>query len=104
MLMAFLQRVGNGGGRIHREYALGRDALDLLVTWKTQRIALELKVRHRPTAEAKGLKQLAGYLGALALDAGWLVIFDRRPEVAWDARIFTRTEAVGARRIHVVGC
>ncbi len=104
MLMAFLQRVVNGGGRIDREYALGRDALDLLITWQTQRIAVELKVRHRPTTEAKGLKQLAGYLDALALDEGWLVIFDRRPELSWDTRIFTRTEAVGARRIHVVGC
>ncbi len=102
--MAFLQRVVNGGGRIHREYALGRDALDLLITWKTQRIAIELKVRHRPTAEAKGLKQIGGYLDVLGLDEGWLVIFDRRPEVPWDERIFTRTELVGARRVHLVGC
>jgi type II secretory pathway predicted ATPase ExeA len=104
MLMAFLQRIVNGGGRIHREYALGRDALDLLITWKTQRIALELKVRHRPTTEAKGLKQMTGYLDALGLDEGWLVIFDRRPELTWDERIFTRTETIGARRVHVVGC
>lgn len=34
MLMAFLQRIVNGGGTIHREYGLGRKALDLLVTWK----------------------------------------------------------------------
>ena len=45
MMMAFLQRVVNGGGRIDREYALGKGALDLLITWKTQRIALELKLR-----------------------------------------------------------
>ncbi|MFO0601901.1 MAG: AAA-like domain-containing protein [Polyangiales bacterium] len=104
MLMAFLQRIVNGGGRIDREYALGKDALDLLVTWKTQRIALELKVRHRPTTEAKGLAQLAGYLDALGLDEGWLVLFDQRADVPWDERVFTRTEAVGPRRIHVIGC
>jgi len=102
--MAFLQRIVNGGARIDREYALGKDALDLLVTWKTQRIALELKVRHRPTTEAKGLAQLAGYLDALGLDEGWLVLFDQRADVPWDERVFTRTEAVGSRRIHVVGC
>jgi len=34
MLMAFLQRVINGGGRIEREYGLGRGALDLLIEWK----------------------------------------------------------------------
>ena len=104
MLMAFLQRIVNGGGRIHREYALGKGALDLLITWKTQRIAIELKVRHRPTTEATGIQQLAGYLDSLGVDEGWLVLFDRRPETSWDERIFVRTEHVGARRIHVVGC
>jgi hypothetical protein len=33
MLMAFLQRIVNGGGRVEREYGLGRGALDLLVFW-----------------------------------------------------------------------
>ncbi len=104
MLMAFLQRVVNGGGRIDREYALGRDALDLLVTWRTQRVALELKVWRRPSTEAKGLAQLGGYLDALGLDEGWLVIFRNDPKLSWDERIFTRTEVLGARRVHVVGC
>ena len=108
MLMAFLQRIVNGGGRIDREYALGKRALDLLVTWRAgdvmQRIALELKVWRHPTTEAKGLSQLAAYLDTLGLDEGWLVIFRNDPALDWDARIFTRTEAVGARRIHVVSC
>ena len=104
MLMAFLQRVGNGGGRIHREYALGRDALDLLVTWKTQRIAVEVKLRRHTETADRALSQIVRYLDHLGLDEGWLVIFDRRPEVPWDERIFTRTELVGARRVHLVGC
>ncbi len=104
MLMALLQRVVHGGGRIDRAYALGRDALDLLITWKTQRIAVELKMRHRPTSEAKGIAQLSGYLDRLGLDEGWLVLFDLRSDEPWDARIYTRTETVDARRIHVVGC
>ncbi|MEM7588792.1 MAG: ATP-binding protein [Myxococcota bacterium] len=36
ILQAFLQRVINGGGSIHREYALGRGRTDLLVTWPSQ--------------------------------------------------------------------
>ena len=104
MLMAFLQRVVNGGGRIEREYALGKDALDLLVLWKTQRVAIELKVWRWPTTEAKGLTQLARYLDALGLDEGWLVIFRNDPALSWDERIFVRTETVGVRTIHVVGC
>jgi hypothetical protein len=53
MLMAFLQRVVNGGGRIDREYALGKGALDLLITWKTQRIAIEVKLRRDTETEAR---------------------------------------------------
>lgn len=33
LLQAFLQRVLNGGGRIEREYGLGRERTDLLVIW-----------------------------------------------------------------------
>ncbi|MEM7588731.1 MAG: ATP-binding protein [Myxococcota bacterium] len=33
ILQAFLQRIINGGGSIHREYALGRGRTDLLITW-----------------------------------------------------------------------
>ncbi len=33
MLMTFLQRILNGGGRIEREYGLGRGAVDLVVQW-----------------------------------------------------------------------
>jgi len=108
MLMAFLQRVVNGGGRIEREYALGKRALDLLITWGagdlTQRIALELKVWRHPNTEAKGLAQLGAYLDALGLDEGWLVVFRNDPALDWDARITHRTEVVDGRRIHVIGC
>ena len=33
VLMAFLQRVVNGGGTVTREYGAGRKRLDLLVEW-----------------------------------------------------------------------
>ena len=83
---------------------LGKDALDLLVVWKTWRYAIELKVWRWPTTEAKGLAQLARYLGTLGLSEGWLVIFRNDPALTWDERLFVRTETVGARTIHVVGC
>ncbi len=35
LLQAFLQRIVNGGGRIEREYAVGRMRTDLLVIWPT---------------------------------------------------------------------
>lgn len=91
ILMAWLQRVVNGGGFIDREYGVGRGRIDLLVRWPrgggTDRFALELKVwaSGRPDPLAKGLVQLDAYLAGLGLDTGVLVLFDRRegvPEAA----------------------
>ncbi|MDP6367831.1 MAG: hypothetical protein QF787_17130, partial [Nitrospinota bacterium] len=41
--MAFLQRVVNGGGEVLREYAAGRKAVDLVVTYGPDRFVVELK-------------------------------------------------------------
>ncbi len=49
LLQAFLQRIINGGGRVEREYGLGRGRTDLLLIWPypdgEQRSVIELKVR-----------------------------------------------------------
>ncbi len=61
--------------------------------------------RDRPDpAVALRIAQLSGYLDALGLDEGWLVIFRNDPKLSWDERVFVRTETVGERRVHVVGC
>jgi hypothetical protein len=80
VLMAFLHRVANGGGTIEREYAIGRDRMDLLLTYGPDRLAIELKVWRTRKADPlrEGLVQLDDYLVRLGLDTGWLVIFDRR--------------------------
>jgi len=99
VLMAFMQRVVNGGGTIDREYALGTRRIDLCIRWpyaesgqrREQRIAFELKVwrdkRKDPLVE--GLVQLEAYLARLSLDWGFLVLFDQRSaadEVPWEER------------------
>jgi hypothetical protein len=104
MLMAFLQRIINGGGRIDREYALGKGALDLLVTWKTQRIAIELKQRRDTNTLAKGVTQTACYAESLGLDEAWLVLFDRRSKVPWSKRLFRARRVRAGVTVHVVGC
>jgi hypothetical protein len=109
LLMAFLQRIVNGGGRIDREYGLGRKALDLLLTWPlpgggVERHAIEVKLRRDRTTEGKGVKQLCGYLEALGLTEGWLVLFDLRKGRSWRERIFTRTRRAGGYRIRIIGC
>jgi len=87
VLMAFLQRVVNGGGFVDREYGIGKGAIDLLMRWPLpdgtwQREGLELKVWHdkKPDPLDTGLAQLDGYLDRLGLPAGSLVIFDRRDQ------------------------
>ncbi len=104
MLMAFLQRVVNGGGTIEREYALGKGALDLLVTWKTQRIAIEVKMRRDTETEDDALEQVCRYLASLGMSDGWMVLFDLRSTAPWGERLFTRERVVGGYTVRVVGC
>ncbi|MCC3404136.1 MAG: ATP-binding protein [Microcoleus sp. PH2017_10_PVI_O_A] len=80
VLMAFLHRVINGGGTLEREYAIGRDRMDLCLRYGEVTLGIELKVwRNRKVDPlTKGLEQLDGYLARLGQDSGWLVIFDKR--------------------------
>ncbi len=104
MLMAFLQRIVNGGGRITREYGLGRGALDLLIEWRGKRHALEVKLRRDTQTEKRALAQVVRYLDVLGLDEGWLVMFDLRPKRTWKLRLTSKVARSAGKRIHVVGC
>jgi type II secretory pathway predicted ATPase ExeA len=80
VLMAFLHRVVNGGGTLEREYAIGRDRMDLCLKYGLITLGIELKVWRDKKGDplSDGLTQLDSYLGKLGLDFGWLIIFDRR--------------------------
>lgn len=104
MLMAFLQRIINGGGRIEREYGLGRGALDLLVAWKEERHAIEVKLRRDTDTEIEALDQIVGYLERLGLSEGWLVMFDLRKEVSWPDKLFVREIDHRGKLVRLVGC
>jgi hypothetical protein len=80
VLMAFLHRVINGGGTLEREYAIGRDRMDLCLRYGQVILGIELKVWRTGKADplTKGLEQLKGYLDRLQQSSGWLVIFDKR--------------------------
>ena len=109
LLQAFLQRIVNGGGRIEREYGLGRMRTDLLVIWPVltpeQRIVLELKLRHesREATIQKGLEQTVAYLQRAGTEEGHLVIFDRRADIPWDEKIFAETHRHQGYEIQVWG-
>ncbi len=104
MLMAFLQRIVNGGGRVEREYGLGRGALDLIVEWRGARHAIEVKLRRDTQTEERALAQVTGYLDKAGLDEGWLVLFDLRSTLAWEQRLTTRTVEANGKRVYEVGC
>jgi type II secretory pathway predicted ATPase ExeA len=84
VLMAFLHRVVNGGGTLEREYAIGRDRMDLCLRYGVVVLGIELKVWRSRQADplTKGLAQLDSYLAGLGQDKGWLMIFDRRDNAA----------------------
>ncbi len=94
VMMAFLDRVANGGGSVEREYAIGRGRIDLCLRWGEQHFAFELKTwRDRdPDPLPDGLEQLDAYLAGLGLGEGWLVIFDQRSGLP-PIRERTRAEA-----------
>ncbi len=108
LLQAFLQRIVNGGGRVEREYGLGRGRTDLLVIWRfpggAQRIVIELKILHKSLERtlADGLAQTAAYLDRLGERAGHLVIFDRSART-WEEKIYRRVEEYQGRTITVWG-
>ncbi len=99
LLQAFLQRVLNGGGRIEREFGLGRRRVDLLIVWPKgggeQKFVVECKML-RGSLEATvaaGLEQVAGYMDRCAAETGHLVIFDRDEKKPWSEKIFHRSES-----------
>ena len=117
LLQAFLQRVVNGGGRIEREYGLGRGRTDLLIVWPHRddlagpegaaRFVIECKVRHpRHGLEATiahGLEQTSGYMDRCGATSGHLVVFDPDVEKSWDEKVFRREATFASRTITVWG-
>lgn len=101
LMLAFLQRVINGGGHIHREYALGTKRVDLLVQWKTQKIVIELKIRYSADVYPSGLKQTAQYMDTAGATEGHLIIFDRDPCKSWEEKIKDHVETFQDKLIHV---
>ncbi|MBF0112610.1 MAG: AAA-like domain-containing protein [Desulfamplus sp.] len=101
LMQAFLQRIINSGGRIEREYGLGRMRTDLLVIWKyddnldsTQKIVIELKLLYKSLQKTikDGVKQTLEYMDRCSADEGHLIIFDRTEGKAWEEKIFRREE------------
>ena len=109
LMQAYLQRIVNSGGRVEREYGLGRRRTDILVLWRhpggVQRIVIELKLLSKSleTTIAEGLAQTWEYADRCGADEAHLLIFDRRTGRSWEERIWTRQEMYNETPIHIWG-
>jgi len=126
LMQAFLQRIVNSGGRVEREYGLGTGRTDLLVIWPVlpdkgerdfsrtglppdrplQRIVVELKVRRRESLETvkrEGLEQTRKYMDRCGADEGYLIVFDRRPGIPWEEKLFKEVASCNDRPIGIWG-
>jgi len=107
LLMAFLQRVLNGGGRIESEYAAGRGRMDLAVEYKNRIYIIEIKLIHSydtpKEIRDEGLEQIRKYRDKIDTNApAYLVIFDRRDSVkslSWDEKIYWQNETESSGKI-----
>ena len=93
ILQSYLHRVVNGGGRIEREYGLGRGRTDLLLMWPREpgqpsdlweRFVVECKVLRDSDRKSlewtveEGVKQTLEYMEKCGAKEGHLVVIDRR--------------------------
>jgi len=105
LLMAFLQRIINGGGRIDREMAIGNGRTDLAVFWKDQIIPIELKMLHNARSQPDGLRQIARYMDKLGQQRGYLILFEKKSseELPWEVRIRREIHEVDGKEVVLLG-
>ena len=95
---AYLHRVVNGGGRIEREYGLGRGRVDLLIAWPQGERVREYVVECKVVLDkdgwegtvTEGVEQTAGYMARRKAEAGHLVVIGRREGRSWEEKVFRR--------------
>ncbi|MCK4761032.1 MAG: protein kinase [Candidatus Aminicenantes bacterium] len=102
LFMAFLQRIINAGGDIVREMAVGNGRIDLLVKFKKQEFAFELKIKRDNSTIEDGKKQLCRYLDGLGLQEGYLVIFDPGDK-EWGEKLYLKKIDYEGKKIILVG-
>ncbi len=105
LLMAFLQRVVNGGGHIEREMAVGSGRADLGIIYNREVFVIELKLKHGDWVRQEGLTQTQRYMDRLGATQGYLMIFDKRPPKIhpWEERLYWEEETLGNKTIKIIG-
>jgi hypothetical protein len=105
LLMAYLQKVVNGGAMVIEQYALGLGYVDIAVQYAGRYYPIELKLKDNERSRAKSHEQLLRYMDSLQAKEGWLIIFDRKSSRRWFKKLTWKTsELPGGLTIHEVGC
>ena len=129
LLQAFLHRIVNSGGRVEREYGLGKDAGgpaggvagargggDGAIDGGdagdanrppafVQKVVVECKVVRGSLERtiAQGLEQTRAYLDRCGAEEGHLVVFDRTEGRSWEEKVFRREEVEDGAPVTVWG-
>jgi GTPase SAR1 family protein len=111
LVMAFLQRLTNGGARIEREYAAGRGRMDLGVYYGGKWVVIEIKLIHpsdgRETTILEGLEQINRYREQIDPAAeAYLMVFDRTNrgrEKPWEERLYRELRSTDQGDVVVIG-
>ena len=103
ILMAFMQRIINGGGYIIRDMAAGTGRTDLCIVYGDNKYPVELKIRRGEKSIKDGIEQTLQYMDTFGCSEGWLAVFDRRPNINWDDKIYTKKETVDGKIVNIVG-
>ena len=103
ILMAFLQRILNGGGHIIRDMGAGTGRTDLCVVYENQKYPIELKIRRGDKSVSEGIEQTMRYMDTFGCSEGWLAVFDQRLKIDWDEKIYIKKETVDGKTVTVFG-
>jgi hypothetical protein len=74
----------------------------MLVKFKKQEFALEIKIKRDKISIEEGKEQLSNYLDRLGLPEGYLVIFDPGKK-KWEQKIYYKVEIHHNKKIIMVG-
>ncbi|MBF0405769.1 MAG: AAA-like domain-containing protein [Candidatus Riflebacteria bacterium] len=110
LVLAFMQRIINGGGRVEREYAAGRGRMDIAIEYGGKWSIIEVKLVHPAdgleTTISEGLEQISSYRDTIDENAeAFLLVFDRRRETVaspWEERLKWETRTFENKSVTVL--
>lgn len=87
LLMSFFRPIINGNGYMFKENVVAENRrMDLVVTYRTQRYVIELKIWYGEKRLQDGIEQLCSYLESYGLNEGYILIFNFNSNKTYDIR------------------